>query len=156
MARPLWRGTAAAYAMATGAWIVPDPVGDRHRKIRVAAAAVLSAATGDHRSIYRRSAKTAGQCFCVRKTSARRLRDWRGGGLSDWRVDWMVARRRLLGTSGVAIHWAVAGDGMAAVCVLYFSVELEREHVPDCTRDGFSGHGADLVRRGERQPCLLP
>src|SRR5467141_201009 len=30
-----------------------------------------------------------------------------------------------------------------------------REHFPDCARDGISGHGADLVRRGERQQCLL-
>src|SRR5258705_3127617 len=73
MARPLWGGTASAYAMVAGARVVPDPVGGRDRKIRVAVAAVLSAATGDHRSIYRRSAKTAGYGFFLRQTSARRF-----------------------------------------------------------------------------------
>src|SRR3979490_749621 len=60
MARPLWSGAARRAAMARGARVVPDPVGGRYRKIRVVAATVLSAATGDHRSIYRRSAETAG------------------------------------------------------------------------------------------------
>src|ERR1700730_9232310 len=155
MARPFWNGAASACAVAAGAWIVFDPVGDRDRKICLAAAAVLSATAGDHRSIYRRSAKTAGECFRVGKTSARRLRDRRGRRFSRRRVDRMVAQRRVLGTPGPAIHRAVAGDGMASVRVLHLSVELEREHVPDCARDRISGHGADLVRRGERQQCLL-
>jgi len=106
-ARPFRNGPASARAMAAGARIVFDPLGGCYRKIRVAATAVLSATTGDHRSIYRRSAKTAGQCFRVRETSARRLCDRCGSRLSDRRVDRMVARRRLLGTSGVAIHRAV-------------------------------------------------
>ena len=46
-------GAAAARAVAAGARVVPDPVGSRDRQIRVAAAAVLSAAAGDHRGLYR-------------------------------------------------------------------------------------------------------
>ena len=66
--------------------------------------------------------------------------------------------------TGVSIGWsrsvgywvhpvlrAAAGNGVASLRLLHFSFELEREHVPDRAGDGISGHGADLVRRGERQ-----
>jgi hypothetical protein len=67
----------------------------------------------------------------------------------------MVAQRRLLGASGAAVHRAVAGDGMASIRILYLSVELEREHIPDRTGDRISGYGIDLVRRSERQQCPI-
>ena len=39
--------------------------------------------------------------------------------------------------------------------VLYLSVELEREHLPDRAGDRISGYGIDLVRRGWCQQRLL-
>ena len=53
LARTFCDGLSAARAMAAGARPVSDPVGGRDRQIRVAAAAVLSAAAGDHRGLYR-------------------------------------------------------------------------------------------------------
>ena len=76
------------------------------------------------------------------------------GFLTGVSIGWS-AQRRLLGASGAAVHRAAAGDGLAAVCVLHLSVELERQHLPDRAGDRVSGHGADLVRRGQRQQCLL-
>src|ERR1700750_3464126 len=67
----------------------------------------------------------------------------------------MVAQRRLLGACCSALHWAVARDGVAALCVLYVSVELECEHVPDRVGYRISGHSADLVRCGWCQQRLL-
>src|ERR1700726_2164850 len=54
IARTFWHGAAGAGAMVAGARLVPEPVGSRDREIRLAAAALLSAAAGDHRSLYRR------------------------------------------------------------------------------------------------------
>ena len=52
---------AAARAVAAGAGVVPDAVGSRDRKARLAAAAVLPAAAGHPRSLHRRSAEAARQ-----------------------------------------------------------------------------------------------
>ena len=81
--------------------------------------------------------------------------DRRHRRLPDRRLDRLVAQRRLLGASGAAVHRPAAGNGLAAARLLHLSVELERQHVPDRAGDRVSGHGADLVRRGERQQRLL-
>ena len=118
-------GSARHGSLALG--VVPDAVGGGDRKIRLAAAAVLSAAAGHHRGLYRRSAKAARQRLRVGQAAARRLPDRRGGRLPHRRLDRLVAQRRLLGASGAALHRPVAGDGLAADRVLHLSLELERQ-----------------------------
>ncbi len=107
---------AVAGAMAAGARAVSDHMGNRDRQVRMAAIAILSAAASHHRGLHRRLAEASGQHPCVGEASACRLCARGRDRLSNRRIDWMVARRRLLGTSSPALHWAAARDGMAAIC----------------------------------------
>ena len=53
------------------------------------------------------------------------------GRLPDRRLDRLVARGRLLGASGAALHRPAAGDRLAADRLLHLPVELERLDLPD-------------------------
>src|SRR4051812_13738048 len=148
-------GLAPARAVARRARRCPDPVGSRDGKIRLATVAVLSAAAIDHRGLHRRSAKTARQRVRLGQAPARRLSDRRDGRLPDRRLDRLVARGRLLGASGAALHRPVAGDRLAADRLLHLSVELERIDLSDRAGNRLPGHRADLVGCREREQRIL-
>ncbi len=88
-------GFAPPCAVAPGARAVPDAVGNCDCKIRVVSIAVLPAASGHHRGLYRRSAEIARQRLRLDKTPARRIRRWSRLGIPDGGIDRLVARRRL-------------------------------------------------------------
>ena len=146
---------ATACAVAAGIGVVPDAVGSRDRKVRGGCRCRSSRRRSPSSRSTPMTAQIAGQHLCLRKASARRICHRRHRRLPDRRVDRLVAQRRLLGASGAAVHRPAAGDGVAADRVLHLPVELERQHVPDRAGDRISGHGADLVRRRERQQRLL-
>ena len=108
-------------AVACRARPVPDRVGTRDRKVRLAAVAVLPAAAIDPRGLYRRSAKTARQRLCLGEAATRRLCHRRDRRLPDRCFDRLVAKRRLLGASGAALHRPAAGHRVASDRLLHLS-----------------------------------
>ena len=99
------------------------------------------------RGLHRRSAKTARQRVCLGKAATRRLCHRRDRRLPDRCFDRLVAERRLLGASSAALHRTAAGHRVASDRLLYFPVELERQHLPDRASDRLPRNRADLVGR---------